>query len=66
MDVTGIGGSSSAALAARADPTSAVQLVVLKKVLDMESQNAQQLIQAVAQTNYNNPPNLGNNIDTHA
>jgi len=66
MDVTGIGGSSTAALAARADVTSPVQMAVLKKALLIEGQSALQLVQSVAQTSYNNPPNLGNNIDTHA
>jgi Putative motility protein len=66
MDVTGIGGSSSAALAARVDPTSAVQMVVLRKALQIEGQSALQLVQSVAQAGNNNPPNLGNRIDTYA
>lgn len=66
MDITGIGGSSSAALAARADVTSPVQMAVLKKALQIEGQSALQLVQSVVQNSYTNPPNLGNKVDTYA
>ena len=66
MDVAGISASAVAALAAQADPTSAVQMAVLKKALDLEGQSALQLLQAIAHNSYNNPANLGNSIDTFA
>lgn len=65
MAVAGISASTTA-MAAQADPTSAVQMLVLKKALQIEGQSALQLIQAVTQAGYNNPPNLGNRVDTYA
>ena len=58
---------SIAALAtdmSQAKTESAVQLAVLKKAMDVEAQGAMQLIQAAAQVIPNNPPHLGNKIDT--
>ncbi len=60
---------SIAALAtdmSQAKTESAVQLAVLKKAMDVEAQGAMQLIQAAAQVIPNNPPHLGNKIDTFA
>jgi hypothetical protein len=64
MDISGI--SAAVSTAAQADTASAVQMAVLKKALDMEGQSALQLVQAATQMNYNNPPNLGNKVDTLA
>lgn len=44
----------------------AVQMAVLKKILDTEAQVAMQLIEATTQVTYNNPPNLGNSVNTFA
>ncbi len=44
----------------------AVQIAVLKKALDIQAQGAMQLVEAAAQVIPNNPPNLGNHIDTSA
>jgi hypothetical protein len=64
MDITGIAAAASSL--AQTNTTNAVQMAVLKKALDIESQSAMQLIEAAAQVVYNNPPNLGNNIDVLA
>lgn len=61
---------SIAALAtdlSQAKTAQAVQLTVLKKAMDIEAQGAMQLVQAAAQaTQANNPPHLGNRVDTFA
>lgn len=44
----------------------AVQLAVLKQAMDVEAQGAMMLVQAAAQVIPNNPPHLGNIIDTQA
>jgi len=64
MDVSAI--AAAASDMAQAQTADAVQIAVLKKALDIESQNAMQLIQAASQVIYNNPPNLGNQVDTFA
>lgn len=43
----------------------AVGFAVLKKAIDIEAQNALQLLQALPQV-ANNPPNLGNSVDVRA
>jgi len=43
----------------------AVGTLVLKKALDIQEQNALQLLQALPQV-ASNPPNLGNSIDVKA
>lgn len=43
----------------------AVNTLVLKKALDIQAQNAAQLLQSLPQA-ANNPPNLGNSIDVRA
>lgn len=51
----------------QAKTANAVQLAVLKKAMNIESQGALQLVQAATQaTQYANPPHLGNSIDTFA
>ena len=56
------------AVSATAEQTgTAIGIAVLKKVLDREVQKAQQLLAALpAPVQYNNPPNLGQNVDTQA
>lgn len=44
----------------------AVAITVLKKTLDIETQGALQLIQALPQVAASNPPHLGHKIDTFA
>lgn len=43
----------------------ATQLAVLRKALDLQGQGAIQLLMAAAKTTQN-PPHLGNRIDTYA
>jgi hypothetical protein len=64
MDVAGI--ASLATNMSQAKTESAVQIAVLKKALDVQAQGALQLIQVAAQAIPNNPPHLGNKIDTSA
>ncbi len=64
MDTSAV---SNAASALSSLPTGdAVGTLVLKKALDMQAQNAAQLLQALPQPQYNNPPNLGAGVDTFA
>ncbi|MCB1941528.1 MAG: YjfB family protein [Candidatus Accumulibacter sp.] len=44
----------------------AVQTAVLKKALDIQSQNALQLVEAAANVVRSNPPHLGSRIDSFA
>jgi len=64
MDVSGI--AAAAANMAQYKTASDVQLAVFKKAVDISAQNSLQLIQAATQSLPNNPPNLGNAIDTFA
>ena len=59
MDIAGISSLSSAL--AQAKTGDSVGILVLKKAMDLQAQSAMQLIQSV-----NNPPNLGNGVDTKA
>jgi hypothetical protein len=61
MDVTAL--ASLATNVSQAKTGDAIQLAVLKKAMDLESQGAQQLVQAATQTTASNPPNLGNSVD---
>ncbi|MCB4359981.1 YjfB family protein [Quatrionicoccus australiensis] len=63
MDVSSVGTLSSAL--SQAQTGDAVSTLVLKKAMDIQAQNAMQLLQAVPQMP-NNPPNLGNSIDVKA
>ncbi len=58
-------GSVSATLS-QARTGDAVAITMLKKANDIQAQSAQQLIQALPQPAANNPPNLGNRINTFA
>lgn len=44
----------------------AAQLAVLKKAMELQGQGAIQLLTAATQQTYNNPPHLGNRVDTFA
>lgn len=45
----------------------AVEIAVLKKSLDLQAQNAAQLLEALPEpARYNNPPELGDAVDTYA
>lgn len=64
MDVSGI--ATAASNLAQYKIATDVQLAVFKKAIDISAQNSLQLIQAATQSLSNNPPNLGNVIDTFA
>lgn len=64
MDTNGIAALSTQMAATNVQ--SGLQVAVLKKSMEMDSQSALQLIQAIPQPQYNNPPNLGQNVDTKA
>lgn len=64
MDVSGI-----ASLASNIKQTKIgdeVQMVMLKKSIDIGAQSGLQLIQAAFRVQGSNPPHLGNRIDTYA
>ncbi|MDA0189116.1 MAG: YjfB family protein [Proteobacteria bacterium] len=44
----------------------AVAVTVLRKALDIQAQNARQLLEALPQPAASNPPNLGNRVDVFA
>lgn len=60
MDVSSIGSLSTAL--SQAQTGDAVSTLVLKKAMQIQEQNALQLLQALPQLS-NNPPNLGNSVD---
>jgi hypothetical protein len=64
MDTTAI--ASLATDMAQARTQQAVQVAVLKKAMDVQANGALQLVQAAAQVVVNNPPHLGNSVDTFA
>jgi hypothetical protein len=64
MDVAGIAAGSIPTSPAQV--AQAVQIGVLKQTLDLQGQTALALMQSVSEVVYNNPPNLGNSIDTYA
>ena len=64
MDVVSIAALATDLSQARTEQS--VQLAVLKKAMDVEAQGAMLLIEAAAQIIPNNPPHLGNSIDTFA
>lgn len=58
MDLSSVSGTAGA------QDGTAIGIAVLKKVLDIETQAAMQLIQSLPQpTPASNPPNLGQNLD---
>lgn len=64
MDAVSIAALATDLSQARTDQ--AVQLAVLKKTMDVQAQGALALVQAAAQVIPNNPPHLGNRVDTFA
>lgn len=45
----------------------AIGTAVLKKALDIQEQNAMQLLESLPEPQqYNNPPGIGNSVDTFA
>jgi hypothetical protein len=64
MDTSAI--ASLATDMAQARTQQAVQVAVLKKAMDVQASGALQLIAAAAQVVTNNPPHLGNSVDTFA
>ena len=60
MDVSSRGSLSTAL--SQAQTGDAVSTLVLKKAMQIQEQNALQLLQALPQVS-NNPPNLGNSVD---
>lgn len=60
MDVSSIGSLSTAL--SQAQTGDAVSTLVLKKAMQIQEQNALQLLQALPPV-ANNPPNLGNSVD---
>jgi len=64
MDVSNI--ASAATAMSNAQTSTAVQMAVLKKAMDIGTNSAEQLIEAIPQAAAPNPPHLGNSIDTYA
>lgn len=59
--------ASVASQMAATEQADAVNTAMLRKALDMQAQQATQLLEAIPETpQYNNPPNLGNNVDVRA
>lgn len=63
MDISSVSSLSTAL--SQAKTGDAVGTLVLKRAMDIQAQNAAQLLQAVPSVT-NNPPNLGNSIDVKA
>lgn len=67
MDVGNVSSIASAATQmGQAKTDDAISVAVLKKAMDIQAQGAAQLIQALPQPTSNNPPNLGNKVNTFA
>lgn len=64
MDTSGI--ATLATSMSQARTSEAVQLSVLKKAMDINTQNGLQLVQNASKVVANNPPHLGNLINTTA
>ncbi|QDQ25701.1 putative motility protein [Chitinimonas arctica] len=62
MDVSSIASTASDMAAVQTANTAAI--MVLRKSMDIQQQNAMTLLQALPQPS--NPPNLGNRIDVRA
>jgi hypothetical protein len=60
MDVSSVGGLTSAM--SPVEIRDAANTAVLKRAIDIQAQNAAQLLEALPQVS-NNPPNLGNSVD---
>lgn len=64
MEINSVGSPSAALSQTRTGD--AVAISVMKKALEIQSQNAMQLIQALPLPTTNSPANLGNNVNTFA
>ncbi len=64
MEISSI--SSNSALVNQASANDAVSLLVLKKAMNLQAQGALQLINALPVPSVNNPPNLGQSVNTFA
>lgn len=64
MDVSSIAQAATALSQSRVGE--AVGIAVLKRAMDIQSEGALQLLQALPQPTTSNPPNLGNNVNTFA
>ena len=63
MDVSSVGSLSTALSQSQTGDT--VSTIVLKKAINIQEQNAMQLLQAIPQPP-SNPPHLGNSVDIKA
>jgi hypothetical protein len=63
MDISSVGSLSTAL--SQSQTGDAVSTLVLKKAMDIQEQNAMQLLQAIPQSP-SNPPHLGNSVDIKA
>jgi hypothetical protein len=67
MDVGNVSSiASTATQMSQAKTADAVAVAVLRKAMDIEAQSAAQLLQALPPVASNNPPNLGNSVNTMA
>ncbi|MGL5631142.1 MAG: YjfB family protein [Azovibrio sp.] len=64
MDVNSVASLASSMSQGRTGD--AVNVLVLKKAMDIQAQSAAQLIAAIPQPAAVNPPNLGQNVDLKA
>jgi len=64
MDINGVVASISASTQTRT--LDAIQLAVLRKAMDIQAQNALQLVQAATQTTASSSPELGSQVDVFA
>lgn len=62
MDISQL--AAAASDSAQNQTLQAAQMTVLKKSMDIQEQSALQLLQALPQPSGNNPPHLGNTVDT--
>ena len=62
MDISGM--ASAASDASQSKALDAVSVAVMKKATKIQEHSVMQLLQAVPQVN--NPPHLGNKIDTYS
>jgi Putative motility protein len=64
MSISSVGNTSAAL--SQAFTGDAVAITMLKKTLEVQSQSALQLLQALPLPTTNSPPNLGNSVNTFA
>lgn len=62
MDINSI--SNLATSMSQTKKADAIDVAVLKKAMDMQAENAAQLIQALPPAPSNNPPHLGQKVNT--